>query len=190
MILPFLSWLLVTGNPPAAPTPAPALHQQFMLPLANKTTATAVVLPAPKGNTYLVYATKSGKLGYWLMTPTDQPIPPDPIPPPPPEPTRLTIVIVENPERTTQKQRDVLADKGWRDVAQSEHDFLGILPIDLIDKRTGKPPPRLAPFLNLARGKELPWAIFVNSDSAIVWQGHLSESPEEFLELLQKHGGK
>jgi hypothetical protein len=72
-----------------AQTPAPALHTQFSLPLADKTTAQAVLLPTLNGQAFLVYATPTGRLGLWTMNPTHPAPPPDPQPPPQPQPPNV-----------------------------------------------------------------------------------------------------
>lgn len=72
-----------------AQTPAPAAQVIFALPLADKTTAQAVLLPMPTPGAWLVYATPTGKLGLWTMTPTSPTPPPDPSPPPTPPPPNV-----------------------------------------------------------------------------------------------------
>ena len=67
-----------------AQTPAPGLQTQFNFPLADKTTATAVLLPAPAQAIWMVYATKDGKIGSYLLTSTLPTPPPDPEPQPQP----------------------------------------------------------------------------------------------------------
>lgn len=189
IILPFCACLLLAGQQAAGQTPAPAIHTPFQLPLADKTTATATILPAPQSRAYLVYATPAGKLGLWLMMKATDPIPPDPIPPPPPEPVKLFIAIIEDPERTSQAQRDVLADQGWRNLAGPPHQFLGILPVDLIDKRTGLPPPHLAPYLSHAKTKPLPWVIFTDENRNILFEGPLPPTAPDLERLIRTHGG-
>ena len=73
----------------SAQTPAPAIKTQFALPLADKTTAQAVLLPMPTPGAWLVYATPTGKLGLWTMTPTSPTPPPNPAPPPTPPPPNV-----------------------------------------------------------------------------------------------------
>lgn len=72
-----------------AQTPAPALQTPFVLPLADKTTAQAVLLPAPAQAAWLVYATREGKIGFWTMTPTNPTPPPEPQPQPQPQPPHV-----------------------------------------------------------------------------------------------------
>ncbi|KKK58925.1 hypothetical protein LCGC14_3039520 [marine sediment metagenome] len=189
MILPFLGCWLLGAVPTTSDVPTPELEKSFSMILSDGTKSTAVFLPAENGNLYLVYATQRGNLGFWTLTKGTGPIPPDPDPPPPPEPTRLTIVVIENPERSTQIERDILADDQWRGLAMEKHNFLGILPVDLVDKRTGKPPTLLAPFLNLAKGKELPWMILGDDAGKVIWNGHLPESKEAVTNLIKQYGG-
>jgi len=174
-------------------TPAPAAQTKFQLPLADATTATAVILPTQAGQAWLVYATKSGMIGSYLLTPTDPTPPPDPLPPPPvppvPIPQKLTIAIVENPATTTVEQRQVLADQAWRNLAADKHTFKGIIPTDVTDKRTGKPPADLVPFLNRAALHNLPWVMFTKPDHTIVWEGQLPTTAQELLNLIHQHGG-
>ena len=189
MILPFLACLLTGAVPTTSEVPTPELEKSFSMILSDGTKAQAVFLPAKHGNLYLVYATQRGSLGFWTLTKGTDPIPPDPDPPPPPEPTRLTIVVIEDPERSTQIERDILADDRWRGLAMEKHNFLGIIPIDLVDNRTGKPPALLAPFLDLAKGKALPWTILADAKGNVVWQGHLPNSPDDFANLIKEKGG-
>jgi hypothetical protein len=72
-----------------AQTPAPALQTPFSLPLTDKTTAQAVLLPTLNGQAFLVYATPTGRLGLWTMSPTTPTPPPEPQPQPPPQPPNV-----------------------------------------------------------------------------------------------------
>ena len=185
-------------------TPAPALQTQFTLPLADQTTAAAVLLPTANGQAWLCYATQTGKIGLWILTPATtppnpepQPIPP-PVPPPPvppvpvppvPVPQRLTIAVVEDPQTSTSEQRGVLANKTWRNLAGEKHDFRGIIPVDVIEKGTGKPPASLVPFLNAAKGRMLPWVMFGSATGIILWEGPLPATSAELIALIHKYGG-
>ncbi len=189
MILPFLGWLLLAAPLDAATAPVPAPLKFFHLPMDDGSSTQAVLLPIDADHMWMVYTSKDGQIGFWMMTRSTDPIPPDPVPPPPPKPTRLTIVVIEDPERSTQIERDILADDRWRGLAMEKHNFLGIIPIDLVDNRTGKPPTLLAPFLELAKGKALPWTILADAKGNIVWQGHLPNSPDDFANLIKEKGG-
>jgi len=189
-LLPCL-FAILTGQA-LAQTPAPAIHTRFALPLADKTTAMAVLLPTQDSQAWLVYATPNGKIGLYLLTPTTPTPPPEPTPPvppvPPPVPTRLTIAIVEDPSTTTQEQRGILSDSTWRDIAKSKHDFIGIIPNDIKDARTGLPPAWLTPFLNRAKLHRLPWVIFTDGSTGIVWEGELPDSSAALADLISKYG--
>jgi len=176
-----------------AQTPAPATQTQFTLPLANKTSAAAVLLPTQAGQAYLVYATPTGKIGLYLLTSTTPdpipPLPPEPPVPPVPGPQRLTIAIVEDPATTTVEQRQVLADPTWRNLAAEKHDFRGIIPADVIEKGTGKPPASLAPFLDRAKLHALPWCMFTTTAGVILYEGPLPTTAAELIAIIHRYGG-
>lgn len=197
----FIFVICLAGNVNNLPAqaPAPAIETPFLLPLVDQTQVQAVFLPTLEGRVYLVYATKSGNLGLWTMTQTVSPsplppIPPEPrppvppIPPIPPLPQRLTIAIVEDPLSTTPEQRQVLVDPTWRNSAKEKHDFKGIIPSDLIDKETGKPPPSLSPFLDRAKLHSLPWVMLTTKTGDIVWEGNLPTAAE-LKNLIVKFSG-
>jgi len=103
------------------PAPPPATATPFMIPLADNTTATAVVLPGPDNASWLVYATATGQLAYYNLSPTSPgpvpplpPVPPVPPVPPPGRPAAL-IIITDEPEPfgtwTTATVQKILAAK-------------------------------------------------------------------------------
>lgn len=186
---PFLCWLTLAAAAALAQPPALAPSVPFTLPLTDGTMAQAQFLPTQNGEGWIAYATNSGKLATYYLTPTRPGPQPDPIPPVPPQPTRLTIAIVENPAATTQPLRAVLASPEWREEAAAKHNFLGIIPNDVIDKKTGQPPPRLAPFLDRAKTHDLPWVMFTNAQNVILWEGQLPSSATELKNLIKKYGG-
>jgi len=189
MILPFVCWLLLVVPQATAQAPAPTPCQPFTIPLSDGTTGQALFLPITEGRAYLVYSTSAGQLASYTLTPTNPTPPPDPVPPPPPIPVKLTIAIVENPQLTSLADRQTLADPTWRKWATEKHDFIGIIPNDLIDKRTGQPPPRLAPFLDRARSHNLPWIMFTNPAGVIVWEGQVPTTATELTNLIKQFGG-
>jgi len=176
-----------------AQTPAPAAQTQFSLPLADKTTAVAVILPTLNEQAFLVYATPSGKIGLYLLSLTTPsptpPVPPIPPIPPTPIPQKLTIAIVEDPAATTHQQRAVLTDPLWRNLAAEKHDFRGIIPADIIEKGTGKPPASLVPFLDRAKLHNLPWIMFTTATGTIIWEGQLPTTAQELAAIIRQHGG-
>ena len=190
-----LSLLLIAALMPqsSGQTPAPAPQTPFNLPLTDKTNATAILLPTHDAQAWLVYATPSGKIGLYLLTPaTPQPTPdptPPPVPPIPPVPQKLTIAIVEKPAKTTNEQRQLLMDPTWRKLATEKHDFRGIIPDDVVEKGTGKPPASLVPFLDRARQHNLPWVMLAAPDGTIIWEGTLPPIGGDLKALIRKYGG-
>lgn len=183
-----------------AQTPAPKTGTSFLLNLIDGTTATAVFLPMQDGQVALVYATRNGNLGLWTMTPTISPAPQPPIPPNPnpvpptpvpPQPItqKLSIGIVEDPRTTTLEQKAVLIDKEWRNLAVTKHEFIGLIPKDIKEKQTGLPPANLLPFLNAAKGHELPYVVFFDKAMSLVYSGPLPDSSAEMTALILKYGG-
>jgi hypothetical protein len=177
-ILPFALLIALSTARSQAQTPAPATNTPFSFQLTDKTTATAVLLPTTDGQAYIVYATSTGKLAFYLLTPLSPTPPPDPKPTPPPTPTKLTIAIVEDPAKTTVEQRQTLSDPTWRDDAAKYHNFKGIIPSNLIEKETGKPPADLSPFLDRAKkANVLPWLMLADPAGRIIFEGPLPSTP-------------
>ena len=168
----------------AEPPPAPAPFQPFNLPLSNKTSASAVILPIDADHTWMVYATRDGQIGFWMMSKQARPIPPGPTPPVPPPLEKLTIAIIEDPSSTSTAQRQVLADLTWRKRAAEQHNFLGLIPSDLRDARTGLPPANLLPFLEHAKLHALPYIIMYDHRGAITWEGPLPATAAKLLDLI------
>ena len=171
----------------AEPTPAPQPDSQFTIPLSDHTTATAAFLPAPDHRLYLIYATNSGQLVFYTLHRSIDPPPPPP-PPPPPDPTTLKIAIVENPFQSTIQQRQVMADRRWRDHIPKPHTFYGIIPHKLIDPTTGLPPPAQAPFIIAAKTIPLPVLVFLDQQNAIIALYALPDDAETILALIATHG--
>ena len=185
----FLTFLIFQEVICPGQVPAPAMNIHFSLPLADQTTSVAVLLPTQDGQAWLVYATNSGKLASFYLTPTRPG--PSPIPPIPPDPVpqKLTIVVVEDPTKTTVSERLILSDSTWRDLANLKHDFKGVIPFDIKEKKTGLPPPALVPFLERSKLHKLPWLMFTNAQGIFLWEGNLPDSRETLISLIRKHGG-
>jgi hypothetical protein len=167
------------------PTPAPAPGVAFALPLSDGSQTTAKILPGPDAKHWLVYATKSGQLVVWTVAPTD----PGPIPPPPPPPpidTRLKIAIVEQPTASTPQQRGIMADKAWRTAIPPPHLFIGVLPLNIINPDTGKPPEQIAPFLRAAEGRPLPLVVLLDEFNTVYSVVPLPDSAAGILSLIPK----
>jgi hypothetical protein len=171
----------------AEPQPTPAIRPlvAFAVPLSDGTTATAIVFPTQPGQACLVTVAATGQVATYTITPT----PPPPNPPTPPTPTKLSIAIVENPATTTPAQAAVLGAKEWRELAASKHQFLGIIPSDIKEATTGKPPAYLQPFLDAAAGNPLPWLLMSDPSGKLLYTGPLPTTAQAMTELLKKYGG-
>lgn len=175
-----LALVLCTTAALADTTPAPAIGQRFALPLSDGTVAQAVILAGPDQVSHLVYATSTGQLVF-LPIGTQNVNPPIP----PPQPGKKRVAIVEDPSRTTWAIRQVLADKTWREYVTTSHDFLGVIPADLIDPETQKPPPRLSAALNAATGRSLPCVVILDQNDAVVSVADLPSTAAELLNSIK-----
>lgn len=172
-----------------AQTIAPAINKKFSLPLSDGTMAKSIILATTPGNAILLYSTENGDFVLYNLTPMELKPDPNPEPPIPPKPQKLSIAIVEDVTSTTPEQIKILSSLEWRKVAAENHDFLGIIPVGLVDRKTSQPPPRLAPFLRRAEGKVLPWFMFANADGAILFESTLPKTTAEIITLIRKYGG-
>lgn len=175
-----LGVLLVLAALCPAATPAPAIQTRFALPLTDGTQAQAFILAAPDGGSYLVYATSSGDLVVLPLGKTQV----DPVPPPPP-PGKKKIAVIEDPSRATWAIRQVLADRTWRNYAAQAHTFLGVIPADLIDPETLKPPPRLEPALRAASGHTLPVLVVLDQNDRPISVSALPATASDLLATLK-----
>ena len=200
ILLPFAKPSGFLDNAALSQTPAPEVQTLFNLPLTDKTTAQAVILPTLDGQAFLVYATSAGRLGIYCLIPTTAPeptpptpLPPTPIPPTPIPPTPITqklyIAIVENPRETTQEQKAVMVDKEWRSLAVDKHNFIGLIPSEIKEIKTGLPPASLLPFLNAAKGHNLPCIVIFNKSMSLVYAAELPVTSAEITAIIHKYGG-
>jgi hypothetical protein len=173
----------------SGPVPGPATNQSFQFPLSDGTIVQARCLPINATTLYLVYATRTGNLGLWTITTTEEidPLPPDPTPDPVTD--ILSIAVVEDPLDSSIDEVSVLADPGWRGYAAANHIFYGIIPPTVVDFRTKQPPPAIAPFLEAAKGQDLPFVVMFFSDGTLYWKGHLPATPSDLIELIRKKTG-
>jgi hypothetical protein len=175
-----LALLLVVASLCSAATPAPAVQTRFALPLTDGTQAQAFILAAPDGASYLVYATAAGDLVVLPLGKTQV----DPIPPNP-TPGKKKIAVIEDPSRSTWAVRQVLAEKSWRNFATQFHTFLGVIPADLIDPETLKPPPRLEPAIKAASGHALPVLVILDQNNQPIRVLALPTSAADLLATLK-----
>jgi hypothetical protein len=188
-LLPFFLIAWLTAQAAIGQTPAPARNKMFQLPLSDGTTANAVVIPTIEGNASLVYATAKGELVIYYLMKNEVNPEPKPNPPPPPIPQKLTIAIVEDVTKTTDDQLRVLSSLEWRNLAADNHNFLGIIPQGVIDKKTGKVPAKLDPFLKRSEGHVLPWLMFAGANGSILFEATLPQTSAEIISLIHKYGG-
>lgn len=150
-------------------TPAPAPYQVFSLPLADKTTGTAVLLPTREGQAYLVCASSTGKIFSYLLTPTTTPPKPDPTPqpdptpPPPTPPPAIAAVITVTPTTPADLPAGVATLLDSAQVAY--HAFT----VAMVAERD--PPENSLTWIGRTAGKQYPYTFFATAEGAILWQG-------------------
>jgi hypothetical protein len=161
-----------------AQTPAPAPNVQFQLPLADKTTGTAIIIPTTPGAAVLVYATARGQIAV---------IPMGQMPGPSPQPivAPKRVAVVENPETSTDEQRALLANPAWKAAIAAPDTFHGVLPYNLIDKETGQVPPAQKPFLDAARGTPLPALVVLGTAGDLRLSTTLPATPEAITTAIR-----
>lgn len=163
---------------------------QFPIPTTDGKTANAVYILTSDQKEILVIANSQGNLQVYFLSKDQNPIPPEPPKPPTPTPQKLTIVIIEDPCCTPLKQKAVLVDKGWRDRANASHNFIGVIPSNLIQIDTGKPPVFFKPYIDRAKGKTKPWLMFFAPNGTLLYEGAVPSSTAEMNSLLDSYGGK
>ena len=163
---------------------------QFKIPTTDGLFANAVYFLTGDQKEILILANKQGDLIIYWLSKDPSPKPPDPPIPPTPTPAKLTIAIIEDPSTTPLKQKAILTDKAWRDRANSKHNFLGIVPFNLIQPDTGKTPPFFQPYIDRANGKTLPWLMFFAPNGSLLFEGAVPSSTSEMNTLLDTYGGK
>jgi hypothetical protein len=107
-------------------------------------------------------------------------------PPPPPTPSVKSAAIVEHPTATPLATRQLLARPEWRTAATAAVDFLGVIPDDVIDRRTGQPPAALVPFLNAAKGLPLPRLIMCDAGGIAIFNAPVPATLDALIALFPK----
>ena len=170
-----------------AQTPAPAPNVSFAIPLTDKTTATAIVLPGPNTQAWLVYATPSGKLGLWILTPTSptpQPEPPPPVPTPPPDPPP-TPPPVDGPFSlitVTETTPATLPPAVAAFLTKTNSTYCAYT-VAMVELRN--PPPGALLWIGRTAGKTYPYSVVVRADQSIRWQGPTPQSQNDWLKLWE-----
>ncbi len=122
-------------------------------------------------------------------TPPDPPTPPIP-PEPPIEPVALSVTVIEETSQSTQEVAQIRSSSLIRDYANSGGHIVFFLDKDLKDK-DGKTPETFRPWIELAKGKELPRVFIVGMESKkLIFETSLPRTPTAFITLLEKYGGK
>lgn len=176
----------------AAQTPAPATQTPFAMPLANNSTANAAFLPTQSGNGYLVYATPTGKIGFYqLTTTTPNPTPPPtptpptppepPAPPTPPKPTTITMIAVGDAELPPVNSK--LAA-----YLQQHGDTIATYSVAMVSDPT--PPKNALHWIGLSAGKAYPYTFLLNPDQSILWQGNLPDDTNQAIALINAQTGR
>lgn len=185
-LLPSLCLIALLASAAPAQTPTPRPHLPFTLPMTDGTTAAAIILPTQAGQAYLVYATTTGRIGSYLMTPgttptpgpIDPPAPPIPVPDPPapppvPTPTRLALIgEMDKPNLSTAVTATLSA---WA-VAVESYSVAQVA-----DPSTPAAALRL---IGRSAGKRYPFAIALTAAGTVTWEGNLSNDPTAAIATL------
>lgn len=179
----FLLFTTIVTPPCWAQTPAPMASQQFALPLSDQTTATAVLLPSPEGRLTLVYATSTGKIGLWTLTPSPTPPSPTPVDPPPsptpvdPPPTAPVAVITITETTPAALPRAVAAR--LTATAGTYHAFT----IAMV--ATKEPPANSLTWIGRTAGKSYPYTFLASRDHGkTLWQGPTPKTDADFIAVI------
>lgn len=124
--------------------------------------------------------------------PKPQPDPgpaPDPNPPVPPTPiTKAWVVIIEETEDARNNRGQMMLDRDLVAYIQAKKWKSRIADKDVVDS-LGKVPTDLAPYINRAKTKGIPYYCVVDQDGKIRSEGTVPDTASEFLSLLKKVGG-
>lgn len=182
LILPFLLWIALSATRSEAQTPTPAFNIPFTFQLSDRSSANALFLPAANGAAYLVFSTKTGQIGFWLLqssptpTPPHPTPPPDPTPPPAPSGPRSLVTITETtPAAPSPIVLDAIS-------AQNGSHFEFTEAMVALDE----PPPNALKWIGKAAGKPKPYTFIVQSDGAIAWEGPTPPDAQIILLLPTK----
>jgi len=159
-----------------AQTPAPAPSVRFALPLLDKTTATAMILPTHDGAAWLVYATTTGQIGLYQLTPTSPTPPPDPPPTPPPVDGPISLITV------TETTPAVLPPAVAAFLVKTNSTYSAYT-VAMVGDKT--PPPGALLWIGRTAGKTYPYSFIVRADQSIRWQGPTPQSQNDWLKLWE-----
>lgn len=143
----------------------------FQLPLTDKTTATAVLLPTQAGPHYIVYATKTGQIAFFEINPSST----DPTPQPEP-PAAIAAIITVSADTAAVLPADVAAR-----LASLGGDYFAYTVAMVAD---ANPPPNSLSWIGRTAGKPYPYTFIVDASGNILWQGPTPSSSDNFLSIL------
>lgn len=118
----------------------------------------------------------------------------DTTPPPVPAKSRkLSTIVIEETADTMAKRASFFNDPDLLAHYKAKgHANPVIVDQDVKEGKTNKPPEKLVPYLNRAKGKPLPQVYLVDSETGeTIIEGEITDTmtPKEFLELIKKAGG-
>lgn len=138
------------------PTPQPL--SVFSIPTTSGTNAQAVFFQTAGGQLYLVFASSTGNLFLWTLTPTTTPPQPDPVV----DSNTFSVITV------CQEQKDKLSDE---EVSFFASRSILFYPYTVSMVTESNPPKNSLTYIGLSAGKSLPYTFLVNQDGKIFWQG-------------------
>jgi hypothetical protein len=180
---PLLLSIVLSTQPLLGQTQAPALETQFTLPLADKTTAQAVLLPTADGKVWLVYSTSTGQIGLWTMTPATSPSPPipptpptPPIPPEPPKPVSVSVITVTetDPAPCPAQVADFLS--------ANKSTYFAFTVAMVADKN---PPANSLTWIGRTAGKSYPYSFVASHEGKTLWEGPTPTAAANFIMVIQ-----
>jgi len=155
------------------PTPAPIALTCFPLPLADGSTANAIILPIPDGAAYLIYTTNDGKIGIYQILPVTSIAPtPDPAPTPS-RPQTLIIVTEIDPAKLNDPVKNYLDAKGIT---------LQTFTIMMVEERN--PPANSLKWIGRTAGRPYPYAFIIDKNETILWKGQLPQTAKDTIAIF------
>lgn len=165
--------LLLASTPLCtAQTPGIAPGVPFQLPLTDKSMASAILLPTQVGPQYIVYATKTGLIGFYEINPSST----DPAPQPEPPAAIASIITV-----SADTAADLPADVAAR-LASLSGNYFAFTVAMVAD---ASPPPNALSWIGRTAGKPYPYTFVVDASGNILWEGPTPTSSDNFLSILR-----
>jgi hypothetical protein len=179
----FSLWIGLSTQPSLGQTPAPALQTQFTLPLADKSIATAILLPTADGKAWLVYAAPTGRIGLWTLvpatspSPTPPPEPPvPPVPPVPPKPTSVSVITITETDQAT-------LPASVTDFLRSAKSTYFAFTVAMVSDPS--PPANSLTWIGRSAGKTYPYTFVASLEGKTLWEGPTPKTGADFIEILQ-----